>query len=121
MDLFLAICLLLKVIKKDRQRPGLLSEVGDHSATRPDSLLDLAIRIELGQSTPGTQVLAAINHDDRDLALGAECADELLVLLVLAVLGEAAKAGGAAVEGLGAFVQALAETVVNESLFEDLC
>lgn len=118
--LLLSVGLLLEVVEEDSQGAGLLTEVGDDSAAGPDGLLHLAVGIELGESAPGTEVLAAVDHDDGDLALGAEGADELLVLLVLAVLGEAAEAGRAAVEGLGALVKALAEAVVNEGLLEDL-
>ena len=112
--------MLLEVVKKNRQGPCLLTKVSDDSTTGPDSLLHLTIGIKLGQSTPCSQILAAVNHDDRDFTLGAESADELLVLLVLAVLGKTAKTGGAAVEGLGTFMEALAETIMDKCLFEDL-
>lgn len=42
------------------------------------------------------------HHDEVDVALVTERADKLRVLGVLAVLGQAAKAGGSAVERLGA-------------------
>ena len=116
----LLVGLLLEVIEEDGEGAGLLAEVGDDGARRADGLLDVALLVELGEAAPGAEVLAGVDHDDGHLALGAEGADELLVLLVLAVLGEAAEAGGAAVEGLGALVQALLETVVDEGLLEDL-
>jgi hypothetical protein len=119
-SLFLTIGLLLKVVKKDRKSPSLLTEVGDNGAGSPDGLLDLTIGIQLGQSAPGTEVLSRVNHDNTDLTLSAQGADELLVLFVLAVLGKAAKTGGAAVEGLGTFMETLAESVMNEGLLEDL-
>lgn len=95
--LFVTIGLLLEVVEKHRQRARLLPKFGDDGAARPDGLLD---------------------HGH--LALGAQSADELLVLLVLAVLREAAETGGAAIEGLGALVKPLAESVVHESLLQDL-
>jgi len=120
MSLFLAIGLLLKVIKKNGQSACLFTEVGNDSTTGPDSFLHLTISIKLGQSAPCTQILAAINHDDGDFTLSAESADELLVLLVFAVLSETAETGRAAVESLGAFVKSLTETVMNKGLFENL-
>jgi len=116
----LLVGLLLEVVEEDSEGAGLLAEVGDDGAGSADGLLDVALLVELGEAAPGAEVLAGVDHDDGDLTLGAEGADELLVLLVLAVLGEAAEAGGAAVEGLGALVQALLETVVDEGLLEDL-
>eukprot|EP01083_Nonionella_stella_P310031 1100089_1 len=72
LSLFLAISLLLEVIKKDSQSPGLLAEVGDDSTAGPDGLLDLAIGIQLGQSAPSSQILSAVDHDHGDLALSAQ-------------------------------------------------
>ena len=118
--LFVTIGLLLEVVEKHRQRARLLPEFGDDGAACPDGLLDLALGIELGQPAPRTQILAAVDHDHGHLALCAQGADELLVLLVLAVLREAAETGGAAIEGLGALVKPLAESVVHESLLQDL-
>ena len=118
--LFFTIRLLLEVIEKNRQRASLLPEFGDDRAARPHGLLDLALGVELGQPAPRTQILAGVDHDHGHLALGAQSADELLVLLVLAVLREAAETGGAAIEGLGALVKPLAESVVYEGLLQDL-
>ena len=118
--LFLAIGLLLEVVKQDSQCPGLFTEVGDNSAAGPDSLLDLTLGVQLGQSAPGTQVLSTVNHDHGDLTLSAQSTDELLVLLILAVLSKAAKTGGTAIKGLGALVESLTESVVDKGLLKDL-
>ena len=119
--LFLSIGLLLEVIQKNSQGAGLLTKVGDYGTASPDGLLYLTIGIKLGQSTPGTQVLTAVNHDDGNFTLGAESTDELLVFIILAVLSKTAETGGTAVEGLSALVESLAETVVNEGLLKNLC
>ena len=116
----LLIGLLLEVVQKDGEGAGLLAEVGDDGAGSADGLLDVALLVELGEAAPGTKVLAGVDHDDGHLSLGAEGTDKLLVLLVLAVLGEAAEAGGTAVQGLGALVQSLLEAVMDEGLLEDL-
>lgn len=55
-----------------------------------------------------------------DFALGAKSTNELFVFLILAVFGEAAETGRAAVKSLGALVESLLETVVDKSLLEDL-
>ena len=112
--------LLLEVIKKDGEGVGLLSEVGDDSARAPDSLLDLALLVEGGHAAPGSELLAIVDHDEVDSTLITESTDEALVLLVVARLGEAAEAGGLLVEGLGALVEPLAESIVHEGLLEDL-
>lgn len=98
---------------------GLLSEVGDDGAGAPNSLLDLSLLVEGAHAAPGTKLLSVVDHDEVNLPLVAEGADELGVLLVVAGLGEAAEAGGALVEGLGTLVEALAEAVVHEGLLED--
>ena len=103
-SLFLTIGLLLKVVKENGKSPGFLTKIGNDGTAGPDCLLDLTIGIQLGQTTPGTQVLTAIDHDYGDLTLSTKSTDELLVLLILTVLGKAAKTGGTTVEGLGAFV-----------------
>lgn len=120
MRLFLAISLLLKVVKKNSQGPSLLAKISNDRTTGPHSLLHLTLGIQLGQSTPSTQILTAVHHNHGDFTLGAESTNELFVLLVFAVLGEAAETGGAAVECLGAFVESFAESVVDECLFEYL-
>jgi len=99
-----SISLLLKVVKKNGEGAGLLSEIGDDGTRGAHSLLHRAFSIELGKSTPRTEILPAVHHDDGHLSLSAQSTNELLVLLVLAVLGEAAEAGRATVEGLGALV-----------------
>jgi hypothetical protein len=55
-----------------------------------------------------------------DFTLGTESTNELFVFLILAILGKAAKAGRTAVKSLGTLVESLFETVVDESLLEDL-
>lgn len=55
-----------------------------------------------------------------DLAFGTERTNELLVLLILAILGKTTKTGGATVERLGGLVESLFESIVDKSLLEDL-
>jgi hypothetical protein len=51
-----------------------------------------------------------------DFTLGAESTNELFVFLILAVLGETAETGRAAVKSLGALVESLLESVMDKSL-----
>ena len=55
-----------------------------------------------------------------DFSLGAKSTNELFVFLILAVLGEAAETGRAAVKSLGALVESLLQSIVDKSLLEDL-
>jgi hypothetical protein len=64
-------------------------------------------------------LLAVGDLDERDLVLGAQGNDELLVCLLLARLIEDAHVGLATVEGLGGLAQTAGESVVDESELED--
>jgi hypothetical protein len=55
-----------------------------------------------------------------NLTLSTESLDELLVFLILAVLGEAAETGCAAIQGLGTLVETLFESSVDHGLLQDL-
>jgi hypothetical protein len=120
-SLFLSgISLLLEVVKKDSEGTSLLSEFGNDGTARTNGLLDGTILIELGKTAPRTQVLSSVDHDHRDISLSTQGTDQLLVFLILAILGKAAKTSRAAVKSLGALVQALLETIVHERLLEHL-
>lgn len=55
-----------------------------------------------------------------DFTLRTESANKFFVLFVFAVLGETAETSRAAIKSLGTFMESLLETIVNESLLEDL-
>ena len=112
--------MLLEVVKKDGKGTGLLTEIGNDCAGSAYSLLDTTIIIELSESAPCPKFLSKIDHDNMDFSLGTKSADKLLVFLVFTVLGETAEASGATVKSLGAFMEPLFETVMNESLLEYL-
>jgi len=112
--------LLLKVIKKDGEGMGFFSEISDDSARSTDSLLDGTIIINLGKTTPGTEVLTGLDHNNMHFTLSTKSADEFLVLLVFAVLRKTAKTGRTAVESLSAFVKSLLKSIMDKSLLEDL-
>ncbi len=118
--MLLLLLLILKIIKKDRQGTSLFTKVGDHSTRSSDSLLDLSISIQFRETAPGSQVLTAIDHDDRHLTLGAKSADKFLIFFILAVFGKTAETGRTTVERLGTFMEPFTESIVNEGLFENL-
>jgi hypothetical protein len=110
----------LEEIQKDGKSTGLFTEISNDGARSTDSLLDTTIIIELGKPTPGTKVLSGLDHDNMDFTFGTETLDELLVLVILAILGEATETGRAAIQSLGALVKTLLESSVDHGLFEDL-
>ena len=117
---FSATGLLLEEVQKNVERPALFAEIGDDAAASSDSLLDAPVIVKLRESAPGAKLLPGFDHHNVDLALGAECLDELLVLLVLAVLGKAAEACRAPIQRLRAFVKTLLETTMDHSLLKNL-
>lgn len=110
----------MEEIQKDGKSTGLFTEIGNDGARSADSLLDTTIIIELGKSAPGTKVLSGLYHDNMDFTFGTESLDELFVLVILAILGEAAETGRAAIQSLGALVKTLLESSVDHGLFKDL-
>ena len=112
--------MLLEVIKKDGEGMGFFSEISDDSARSSDSLLDGAIIINLGKTTPSTEVLTGLDHDNMDFTLSTKGADEFLVFLVFAILRKTAKTGRTAVESLSALVKSLLKSIMDKGLFEDL-
>lgn len=100
----LFILLLLKIVKEYRQGTSFLPKVSNNGTACPHCLLHLTVSIELGQPTPSTELFSTIDHDDRDFAFGTEGTNELLVLLVFAILGKTAKTGRTTIEGLGTLV-----------------
>jgi hypothetical protein len=115
-----SIRLLLEVIQQHRKSTSLLSKVGNDSTGGTDGLLDTAIVIELGKSTPGTKVLSSFDHDNVDFTFGTKTLDELLVFLILTILGQATKASRSAIQSLGTLVKTLLESTVDHCLFKDL-
>lgn len=92
----------LHVVEHHVEGRALLAEVSDDGNGAAHGLADVALSIELGQAAPFTDLSAGIGHDQVDTALGAQSLDELLVLLVVAVLGEDAQASTSTVQGLHA-------------------
>ena len=92
----------LDVVEDHVEGRALLAEVSDHGDGAADGLADVALSIELGEAAPLTDLSAGIGHDQVNTGLGAKGLDQLLVLLVVAVLGKDAQASRSAVQGLHA-------------------
>lgn len=90
------------IVQDDVKGGGFLTIVGDHGARAADNLACSAIGIALSKTAPLSELSAGIDHDKVDTRLVAQGLDQLHVLVVVAVLGEAAEAGSASVEGLSA-------------------
>lgn len=71
------------------------------------------------ETGPLAELLAIGNLDERDLVLGAESDNELLVCLLLASLVEHAHVCLATIEGLGSLTETAGETIVDQGKLED--
>lgn len=100
----------LEEVEEDVERVAVLTELGDDGARAAHDLLRLTLAVDLAETAPlaDTIVLALLNHDEMDALLLAERAHEACVLLVVAVLRQAAELGGVGVECLGRLAQAAA-------------
>jgi hypothetical protein len=75
-------------------------------------------KIKRTETSPLAELLAIGDLDERDLVLGAQGHDELLVGLLLARLVEDAHVSLAAVEGLGGLTQTTGKAVVDQRKLE---
>jgi hypothetical protein len=138
-------CLLLlglHVVKDHVQGGGLLTEVSDDGDGALHSLAHVALGIELGQAAPLADLSAGVGHDQVHARLGAQSLNQLLVLLVVAVLSQDAQTSSAGIQSLhrpiktyrrykslqdkekgiqgnDSLVQTTAKTVEDQSLLQD--
>jgi hypothetical protein len=84
------------------QGRALLFEVSDDGDGAAHGLADGAVLSQLGKAAPLTDLGTGIGHDQVNAGLGAQSLHKLLVLLVVAVLGEDAQASTSTVKGLHA-------------------
>lgn len=110
----------LEVLEENVETLGLLTVVLDDNARAADDLTGVTLTVDLAETGPGTKGLGVRHLKEVDLVLVAESLDELEVLGLVAGLDENAKVGLTTVEGLGALTETTGETVVDESLLEDL-
>lgn len=92
---------LLDPLHEEVHFSGVLAEVDDAGARALDALLGGAISLHLGEADPLAELLGTGHLHEGDVVLVAHGLDELLVRGLIAVSGQAAQAGGAAVQRAG--------------------
>jgi hypothetical protein len=132
----------LEVVEEDAALLRLLTPVLDDNARAVDDLTGVTLTVDLAcydilatfrpletrpkgyseskrtKTSPLAELLAIGDLDERDLVLGAQGNDELLVGLLLAGLVEHAHVRLAAVERLGRLAQAARQSVVDQRQLE---
>lgn len=80
-----------QMILHDVERWRLLTKVLHDNARAAANLSRLALLVDLAEAAPFAQLLAAVDTDQWNLMLTAQGGDELLVLRLVAALGENAQ------------------------------
>lgn len=80
-----------QMILDDVQSRSLLTERLDNDARASTDLTGLAFFVDFAQSRPFAELLAGVDADQWDLVLAAQGSDELLVLWLVARLGQDAE------------------------------
>lgn len=108
------------MVLDDVQGGRFLSEVLDHNDGATANLTRLALLVDLAQAGPFTQLLVRVDADQRNLVLIAQRRDQLLVLRLVAALGQNGEHGLTFVEGLARLVDAVHKTVGDQRLLQHL-
>merc|ERR1711941_176787 len=111
--------LLLEVLQKHVAGLRLLSPVLNDNARGGDDLASSALAVDLAETGPLAKSLGLGNLDQVDAVLGAEGLNQLGVGILSAVGSKHAQMGPAAVQSLGALVQATGEAIMDERLLQD--
>jgi hypothetical protein len=98
------------VVNNEREGFGLLTVFDDGDGRGALHLTGQVLFVVLAVAEPLTEVKLLLDGDHGDTVGLSESLNELLVLGVIAVLGEDAKKGLLAVKSLADFVEALNET-----------
>ena len=99
---------------------GFDAVVLDDDTRAADDLAGVALTVDLAETSPGTEDLGVTNLDEVDLVLSTEGLDELDVLGLRARLDEDAQVRLALVKRLRALTKTASETIMDESVLEDL-
>lgn len=91
-----------------------------HDAGGAANLSGLAFLVNLAQAGPFAELLVGIDTDQWNLVLVAQGRDQLLVLRLVAALGQNAQHGLAFVERLARFVNTVHQSVGDQRLLEHL-
>ena len=99
---------------------GLNTVLLHNDTAASNNLSGVTLTVDLAKTSPGSENLSISDLDEVNFVLGAEGLNELDVLGLSAGLDENAQMSLALVEGLGALAETASETVVNESVLQDL-
>ena len=110
----------LEVVEEDVEALALDTVVLDDNAGAADDLAGVALTVNLAETGPGAKDLRVSNLDKVNLVLGAKSLNELQVLRFSDGLDEDAQVRLALVEGLRTFTETARETVVDESVLQNL-
>jgi len=109
----------LEVLLQHREALRLISVVGHDRAAAAHHLAGGALRVQLAEPRPLPELLVLGDGDQVDVVLAAQRLDQLLVVGLVAVLGEDAELRLALLDGARRLVEAAGEAVVREGLLED--
>ena len=84
------------------------------------NLARVALTIDFAQACPGAQDLGIPDFDQVNFVLGTKCLNELDVFGLVAGLVKDTQVGLALVKGLCGFTETTGETIVNESVLQNL-
>jgi len=116
----LSLLLVFEVIQQDFQGIGILSEVLNNNHGATNHLSRLSLLVDLAQSCPLSKLLGFWDSVELDVMLSAKSFNKLHVRSLSAVGGKNAQMSLAAIKSLCAFVETSSETVVYESVLQNL-
>jgi len=91
-----------------------------NNAAASNDLSGVTLTIDLAETSPGAEHFGVSDLDEVDFVLSAERLDELDVFGLRTGFDEDAKMGLALVQSLGALTKTASETIVDESVLQNL-
>ena len=111
---------ILEVVEKNIQPLTLNSIFLDDNARATDDLAGVTLTVNLAETGPGAKNLRVSNLDEVNFVLGAESLNELQILRFSDGFDENAQVRLALVESLRTFTETARETIMDESVLQDL-
>merc|ERR1719182_13759 len=108
----------LKVLHEDVETLGVLAVVLHDRHRALDHLAGVAFSVNLAEAAPLPELGVLGDLNDVDVVLAGERLDELLVVVLVAVLGQDDELAVAALDGLAALVEAAGQLVVRQGLLQ---
>lgn len=109
-----------EVVEEDVEALTLDTVILDNNARAANDLARVTLAIHLAKASPGTKDLGVTDLDQVDLVFSAKRLNQLDVLRLCASLDKDAQVSLALVEGLGTLAQTAGESIVNESVLQNL-